>query len=611
MAAQALVISVRLLDGRYHGVGDWPPSPFRLFQALVSAAHLGRAASDGETSALRWLEGLPPPVIAAPKATPSKTTTYYVPRNGADAFGGNLARAAQARDAKYFRPWLFDAGVPFLYVWGVAAEEAPHAAHLARLADQLYQFGRGVDMAFALAETVAADEAERWLSQHPGSVHRPTPKGSAHALRCPVAGASLASLRRRHAAQLVRLRGEKFRLAPPPTFQTLGYDAPPQRFVYELQRGDSAPGFAAQPLTDIAALAEQLRDHAAARLRSHHPATVARYLVGREATEADKLLRVRLVPLPSIGHEHTQRDIRRVLVEVPPDCPIPAADVAWAFAGLNLGADPLTGDILRADAAVLVPTDDWTMLGHYGLDAGAGRGSRVWRTVTPAALPVARPRGGQNGGERAATEAAVAHAARQALRHAGLDGRAEIRRVQRAPFEAKGADAAAFRHGRFAADRLFHLEIVFDEPVAGPVLVGNGRYLGLGLLHPVEDAAPDVFCLALVSGNRPVVADRAAFLDAVRRALMGRARTLEGGPGRLFSGHEPDGSAARSGRHEHVFLAAADTDGDGYLDRVLIVAPWRADRTVRGGRQDRAIFERVAGGLEVIRAGALGVFQGR
>jgi CRISPR-associated protein Csb2 len=608
MDTQALIISVRLLDGRYYGAGDWPPSPFRLFQALVSAAHLGRAASDGDSAALCWLEGLPPPIIAAPKAKLSRTTTSYVPRNGADAFGGNLARAAQARDAKHFQPWLFDAGVPFLYVWRFWSEDAARAAGVVALAERLYQLGRGVDMAFALAETVAAADAERRLGEHPGVVYRLTVDGSAHPLRCPLAGASLDSLRRRHAEQLARLRGKKFRLASPPVFRTLGYDAPPRRFLYELRRADGKPGFAAWPFERAAALAERVRDLAAARLRPHLAPAVERYLMGREATEADKPLRVRLVPLPSIGHEHTQRDIRRVLVEVPVDCPLAAADVAWAFAGLKLGVDPATGELVRAEDAVLVPSDDLAMLGHYGI-GGKDGGARVWRTVTPAALSVARTRGERCGGTRADAMAAAAHAARQALRHAGWTGRAEVRRIQREPFEAKGALAGDFKHGRFAAGGLYHLEIAFDEPVRGPLLVGNGRFVGLGLLRPVEAATPDVFSLPLVGNHRPAVADRAAFLEAARRTLMGRARQMDGGPGRLFSGHEADGAAARSGRHEHVFLAAEDGDGDGRLDRLLIAAPWRVDRNAPAGARAREAFGRVAGGLAWVRAGALGVIE--
>jgi CRISPR-associated protein Csb2 len=598
MAEQALIFSVRLLDGRYHGAGDWPPSPFRLFQALVAAAHLGREATEAETAALRWLEHLAPPIIAAPKAQPAGTTAYWVPRNGADAFGGNLARAAQARDAKYSKPQLFDARVPLLYVWRFA-DDGGHAAALVRLADLLYQLGRGVDMAFALAETCEAAEAERRLALHPGSVHRPTPQGSRYALRCPQPGASLDSLRRHHAEQLSRLRGGYFRQAAPPTFQTLGYDAPPLRFLYELRPGDTGAGFAALPLTHAVRLAEAVRDHIAERLRPHHPGQVERYLMGREAGEADKALRVRIVPLPSIGHAHTPEGIRRVLVEVPPDCPVPAADIDWACAGAAL---PEAG-------GVLVPTKDGGMLDHYGIGGGPARWARVWRTVTPVALPVHRSRGARGGGRRADSEDDIAHAARQALRHAGWDARADVRRIQRELFEAKGTRAEGFAHGRFAAAQLYHLEIAFEQPVAGPVLVGNGRYLGLGLLRPVAAVGRDLFALPLLPENRPRSAERAAFLEAVRRALMSLARDADGSVGRLFSGHEPDGSAARSGRHEHVFLAAEDRDGDGLIDRLWIVAPWRADRRAKAGRLARDGFERVASTLARVRAGRLGVIE--
>ncbi|MGY6217850.1 type I-G CRISPR-associated protein Csb2 [Methylolobus aquaticus] len=52
MPIHALWVSLRFLDGRYYGAGDWPPSPFRLLQALVAAANTGRAADDAELTAL-------------------------------------------------------------------------------------------------------------------------------------------------------------------------------------------------------------------------------------------------------------------------------------------------------------------------------------------------------------------------------------------------------------------------------------------------------------------------------------------------------------------------------------------------------------------------------
>lgn len=606
MSAQALVLSLRLLDGRYYGAGDWPPSPFRLFQALVAAAHTGRAASDAEWGALRWLESQPPPIVAVPKARVAANTTYYVPRNGADAFGGNLARAAQKRDAKLSRPHLFNQDTPFVYVW-VFDTEADHAATIARLADLVYQFGRGVDMAFAVAETLEADEAEQRLAEHPGSIHRPTPGGSGFTLRCPRKSLSLDSLSKRHAAQLTRLEGGNFRQAPPPVFDEVGYDCPPLRFVYDVRGSRGNNEFSAQPQEKIAAFAESLRDHAVERLRSHHPNLVERIMMGRGAEDADKALRVRIIPLPSIGHEHTDPSIRRVLVEVPPNCHIPATDIDWAFAGLALEVDTDTGEIT---GPVLVPaTDSKKMLGHYGIDEHGKGKARIWRTVTPAALPVVRQRGRQDGASRANTEAEAAHAARQALRHAGFDGIATVRRVQREPFDTKGQRAAAFRHGRFTADRLYHLEIEFGQPVSGPIVIGDGRYCGLGLLRPVHDLRRDILVLPILSDFRPAVADRADFLEAVRRALMALASDPSGRISRLFSGHEPDGSAARSGRHDHVFLAAIDGDGDGLIDRLLIVAPWRADRTSNAWGKDRDEFERVVASLDTVRAGRLGVFE--
>jgi CRISPR-associated protein Csb2 len=609
MSTQALVLSLRLLDGRYYGAGDWPPSPFRLFQALVAAAHTGRAAADVEWAALRWLENLPPPIVAVPKARAAANTTYYVPRNGADAFGGDLARAAQKRDPKFSRPHLFDESIPFLYVWNFDTE-ADHAEALARLADLLYQFGRGVDMAYAVAETLATEEAEQRLAEHPGSIHRPTPGVSGLALRCPRKRLSLDSLAKRHAAQLTRLIGGNFRQAPPPVFDEIGYGCPPLRLAYDVRGSGGDNEFSAHPQEKIAKFAETLRDHAVERLRSHHPTLVERIMMGRDAEDADKPLRVRIIPLPSIGHEHTHQDIRRVLVEVPPNCPIPAADIEWAFAGLNLGVDSATGEVLSETGPVVVPaTDPKNMLSHYGIDENGKIQARIWRTVTPAALPVVRSRGRRDGAARANTEAAAAHAARQALRHAGFEGLATVRRVQREPFDAKGQCAAVFEYGRFTADRLYHVEIELSEPVAGPIIIGDGRYCGLGLFRPMPEIRRDIVALPIDPALRPTVSDRAEFLEAVRRALMALARDSSGRISRLFSGHEPDGSAARSGRHDHVFLAADDHDADGRIDRLLIVAPWRADRTVKARRGDREEFERVTAVLETLRAGRLGVFE--
>ena len=158
---------------------------------------------------------------------------------------------------------------------------------------------------------------------------------------------------------------------------------------------------------------------------------------------------------------------------------------------------------------------------------------------------------------------------------------------------------------RFAKERLWHVEITFAQPVEGPLIIGDGRYLGLGLMEPV--VGQHVFIFRLPIEPAVAVSDRSALLSAVRRALMSLSPHSDGSVPRLFSGHETDGAPAQSGRHEHVFLAAADLDGDGCIDRLIVAAPWVCDPSARSGSGDQVLFDRVVGSLATVRAGRLGV----
>jgi CRISPR-associated protein Csb2 len=313
------------------------------------------------------------------------------------------------------------------------------------------------------------------------------------------------------------------------------------------------------------------------------------------------------VPLPSIGSAHVDRAIRRVLIEVPPDCPIPAREVEWAAGAGHLGMNQ-QGEIVEPDQPQLVRASDEQMLRHYGIDGE--RRFRVWRTVTPAALPVLRARGRVSGAERRMDEMEAARSVRQALRHAGIGAGVEAIRLQREPFERRGEGADAFAvPARFASRGLRHVEITFRDAMSGLLVVGDGRYLGLGLMAPVRDVWRDVMVFRLPQDPKIAAGDTPLLLRAVRRALMALSRDPNGKVPTLFSGHEAGGAPARSGRHEHVFLAADDCDGDGYLDRLLVSAPWACDRTVHGSHVDRRRFDETVSNLYELRAGSLGVLN--
>ena len=176
----------------------------------------------------------------------------------------------------------------------------------------------------------------------------------------------------------------------------------------------------------------------------------------------------------------------------------------------------------------------------------------------------------KGGTERIQEQQRAAAAVRQALRHADVRGRVELIRVQREPFEGNGERAEAFAPGtRFPKERLWHVEIAFADPVAGPLVIGDGRFLGLGVMYPVRQ--PEGIHAFQIDAGLSEEPDPLGLARALRRAVMARVQQLIGDKELLpafFSGHEQDGSPARSHDHAHLgFLF------DPEMRRLIVVAP--------------------------------------
>ena len=255
----------------------------------------------------------------------------------------------------------------------------------------------------------------------------------------------------------------------------------------------------------------------------------------------------------------------------------------------------------------MVSTDDSQMANRFA------RMSQVFQSITPIALAKAQRRrigtaGEKTAKERSQEERRAVGSVVQALRHIGLHIRPSEIHVQREPFQRRGVRAELFADGsRFSKHDLWHVQLRFREPVLGPLVIGDGRFCGLGMMAPKKDVSPDALVFSIAPEASIAIADAALLLHAVRRALMALSRDANGHVPRLFSGHEREGAPARSGGHEHVFLAADDTEGNGRIDRLIVAAPWVCDRTTKGRREDRACFDGVVTTLSHVRAGRLGV----
>jgi CRISPR-associated protein Csb2 len=630
---RALLLHVRFAEGRYHGTGDWPPAPARLFQALVAAAASGSQLDAAARAALCWLETLSPPEITAPPARYGQAVRSYVPNNDLDAVDGDLARIGEIRTSKNTRPLLFETGAPLIYCWHFdpSAEAMEHAGAMIDLASRVYRLGRGVDFAWATAQIVDPEEAGRRLGSSNSPVWQPSNGKGGMILQAPAPG-SLASLEirfqatRRRFTRVIGGQRASMTFAQPPraSFQSVMYNAPNTLLLFDLRRGGTRraePGFAPWPLAAAALLVERIRDLVANRLVQVLPdqaSVISRCIVGLGADDADKRRRIRILPLPSIGHSLVDPGIRRIVIEVPADCPVAAEDVEWAASGLDLDADPRTGEIEARYGAVLARADDRRILERYGV----GTSCRTWQSATPVVLPqsAARrrldPRRQKEPGEakgameRVEEEARATAAIVRSLRHAGIDARISMIELRREPLVTRGLRAERFAEGsRFAKERLWHVKVDFDQPIDGPLALGDGRYMGLGILYPTMATPRGIACLRLPPEAGVAVAQGNELVRAARRALMSLARQADGSVPLLFSGHAPDGAAARSGQHRHAFVAAIDEDGDGMVDTLVIAAPWTCDRTIEPDPRSAQLFDQVISGLQSLRAGRLGLLD--
>lgn len=613
--------------GMYQGAPEWPPGPMRLFQAIVAGVAVGSRLPDSVVPALQWLERLPAPLIAAPPRRLGQAIAAYVPNNDADVLS-DPTDVSSIRTAKQIHPSLFDGTQPLLYIWALPGGDTP-AQTLMAAVESLYQFGRGVDAAWARAHVLAGEELHATLQHYPGFVHRPSSDAAAtHRLPCPSPG-SLGSLTRRHRAPRLRMEGvgRKARVLftnpPKPSFTVVSY-APQRRLVlYELRDRESNRPWP-WPVQHVVVLAEQLRDTAADRLRRAMPEateTIERCLIGRAADGRGAVpiaQRARLTPLPSIGSTHVDPSIRRLLVEVPGGCPIEAADLDWAFSGLQR-VDVQTGDL---SPWLLVRAEQTDMLAHYAAPA------RHWQSVTPVVLPivpahphVAPPRravGARGATERRAQEDCAVAAVHQALRHAGVTAVAVQVRLQREPFVGRGMRAEDYGAGtRFARDRLWHVAIAFDRPVAGPLIIGDGRFVGLGLLAPRaaalgfsgnptawagEDSA-GIVVLQVAAEDRART-EPLPLARALRRAVMARVQDTAGGRlNTYFSGHAVDSDAPDDKPTRHLAY-----HWDAPRQRWLVFAPHRLERrdAYAWEREHLALLDRALDDLAEVRAGKAG-----
>ncbi len=462
-----LVLSTRFLDDRYHGLtahgerAEWPPSPFRLFQALVAGNARGAVLPKSIGDALRWLESLDPPVIIAPHASEGLERLTYVINNYSH-------KDAKSRAPKAIRPMILNGDRLVEYAWTFdesLAGAMTHANAVIAGVRRIRCLGWGIDMAIGIGATVDAMPS----AAENRRVFRPDKSGSANGidLRSPTFG-SLKSLEDNYVDFLKRYQ------TPGVTRMEAGEALhAPVLYVPHSSRHCAAFRFfdpetderRSYPATRAVSVAGMIRGavHKVAKNARRDPKWIEEFVCGHHQGP-DSFPRFSYLPLPSIQPVVGVGRISRVLIAE--QIGSNGSEIAW----LKRMLPDQTAVNEQGQHADLEE-----IRGHDKVLSCYVGESHVWTTVAPVALP------GSDDGLTSKT----AKLFDKMLRHAGYspDAVQDIE-YHRGPFLRGAEDAKRYRprgNHYLSNCTMYHMCIRWKFPMRGPIALGAGRHCGLGV----------------------------------------------------------------------------------------------------------------------------------
>lgn len=459
---------------------DWPPQPDRVFSALV-ATWGARGERSEEREALEWLEAQDPPKIIHGECAERTAPTVYVPPNDfkTSKSGFDVIPSLRIRQARRFIAGrLVDGATTVRFVWEADPEESLRRS-LESLAHDTSYVGHSSSLTRCYFTTGSYELV-----------------GAANPNRRVYVG-RLAELE--HAFKAGRRPPPGAVVQPSYRVASQGSAFSQDWIVFRTARGGIAPDLRAFPH-----VARKIRD---TLLVGYNNAVGVppEWLSGHRPDSSPTCApHVAIVPLANVGWgEYSTGGLLGCAVVLPEQVSQASMDalnqaIAERLQNNDHGSADDHGTIEVADRNFrwhLQPTvsaaekslrpERW-----FGLNAGSGRMAARWHTATPIALD-RFPKGNTIEVRRAEIRDAIA----VACLNSGLPQPTEvafsdISAVLGAEPVLRGRDIPPWQrwqlprslHGRY----LVHASLVFPEAVPGPVILGAGRFVGLGLCLPAR-----------------------------------------------------------------------------------------------------------------------------
>lgn len=454
----------------YHGE-EWPPSPVRVFRALLAGASRPGGPGQRGREALVRLERLGPPEILGPAPERLEPVRTAVPNNDGDVVLAlhHKGRSEQARKKqsalrtmRLRQGWSVPG--PVEYRWHFP-EPDPDPEAFEQLAEGLTALGQGIDLAYAQA-VWSEEPKQRW-----GYTWRPDETLGNEVMPVPSAGET-ERMDTFYEGSRGRIRGPHVSSSREPPVAFAAYQdplVPPSKRwqAFTLRMPDDAgpwavPGAEAMRVTGMVRHAI----HRVAEQAGLDEATI-KALMGHGGPG-----KIQALAIPNVAHDWADGRIRRVVLAAPP-----AVDAeTWDAVVLRMVSAELmdadTGEIRGLLAPVTRPQED-KLLWRFTDPA------RIWSAATPVIFPGFDTRRGRPRPEKAV---------RRMFRHAGIAQEAVRRvRIDDAPrlpgvCSAKGVELPSYLRSYPRK----YLTVEFHERVAGPLILGAGEGSGLGLLTHSE-----------------------------------------------------------------------------------------------------------------------------
>ncbi len=458
---------------------DWPPQPDRIFSALV-AAWGSRGERKEEREALEWLERQPTPLVEASAADHRRVGTVFVPPN--DAVRGGEAMP----DRRRRQPRTFPAAIPERPAMRVLWEATPPMAtleHLDAIARDAAYVGHSASMVRCrfVTESVSSDGLKRYKAERGVYAGRVAELTRDHAAgRRPGPGiASGEELALTETAESRSIFGSEWIIWEDiggncPDFRGISVAAKQLRNALMARIGNPIPEYLSGHSTDGSPLTRP------------HAAVIGLADVGFNEHSGGRLMGLALI-LPRALEEDRKKTAREWLegtggVEDPQRW-LALREAIDGMERLNFGGRG-EWEISRVEESR-----------KHSLRAQRYTAcARQWATATPIVLD-RFPK--EKNPEARAKE--IDDIIRASCANIGLPEPAWVRpakhsAIQGAPAAYPSGKAPAWTGWTLAGPLqnrvLTHAVIEFAQPVRGPVILGAGRFVGLGLCLPMGDGKP-------------------------------------------------------------------------------------------------------------------------